>query len=184
MAQTKVSGSWSIRLYAMLVLAVVLGGWFLYDAAIKYPKGMEIYQSYQEQVEMGGEAAWVEYAEENNLPIEPPDEFTQGDITTQWVMFGVCGLLFIGVLVYLAMHHMRNAKSDDEGVRIGSQFIPYTAIEDIDKSQWEDKGIARIKYRKDNTEGSFTLDEWKYDGAKDVLADIESATGRSTATTV
>ena len=47
-----------------------------------------------------------------------------------------------------------------------SERVPIGAIQSVDTSRWETKGIAKLQYKTaDGEEGSITLDDFVYDRA-------------------
>ena len=51
------------------------------------------------------------------------------------------------------------------------------AVTKIDKSHWDDKGIAVVHYQADGRRGAITIDDYKYKGGQAVLKLIEQHTG-------
>jgi hypothetical protein len=45
----------------------------------------------------------------------------------------------------------------------GHPPIPFSAIRELDKRQWDRKGIAIVKYEVDGKTGSLTLDDFVYE---------------------
>ncbi len=184
---TKINKEWSVRLLLITVAFTGFGFYCLYDGKVGYPHKKMLYELTHTQDEQGN---WRELDEEVWKPkaigqgldpekISPKDfeEVTDGDITAQFIMAGICfpiGVLSIGWLLY---HGRRKPWVDEEGFKFTRVVVPLESIKHIDKDLWKSKGIAVLHYEGPTATGAFKLDDWKYKGADAVLEHIEQALG-------
>ena len=73
------------------------------------------------------------------------------------------GILFLIRMLYVSRGAVR--LKDDVITAPGHPAIPFTAIRELDKRQWDRKGIAVLKYDVDGRKGSLTLDDFVYEQA-------------------
>ena len=96
------------------------------------------------------------------------------DIRGQFIMAIIClplGLISGGFVV---RNYYRNFRADEEGLHgFGKDPIPYSAIDSIDRSKWENKGIAKLRVEDGGKMRKVVLDDWKFKGMNDILARIE-----------
>ena len=92
--------------------------WALYDGTVHYPELAERWQAY-EQVKLdhprGYMQEWPQVATQNGWPTEVPKKYGEGDIVTQFVLMGFCGmvglLLVIGAAVFGLLWRRAEAKT-------------------------------------------------------------------------
>lgn len=92
--------------------------WALYDGTVYYPDLAERWQAY-EQVKQDHPRSymqqWPQVAAQNGWPTEAPKEYGEGDIVTQFVLMGFCGmiglLLVISAVVFGLLWRRSEAKS-------------------------------------------------------------------------
>ncbi len=96
------------------------------------------------------------------------------DIRAQHFMAAVClpiGLLALGSL---ALSAKRCYSADEEGLHgFARAPIPYDAVQSVDWSRWQRKGIVKLTASANGTTRTFKLDGWKYRGMTDILKAVE-----------
>lgn len=109
-------------------------------------------------------AAWEAKAAENDWAAEPPEKLrTDGDIVGQYIMAGIAVIAGVWMLttVWLASGRWIELADDVVNTSWGQSF-PVASVTQIDKRQWRDKGIARVRYKHDGRAGKFVVDDYKY----------------------
>jgi hypothetical protein len=161
-----VANGYRNRLILITAGALLYAAWAYYDATVKYPKQIEIYETYQEiREEHGSEwnKVWAEKATEEGWP-EQPGERTRGDIGTQWILFGITfpiGALCLFTLIKWSRKYV--GADQTKLYASGGAEVPFDKITTIDASRWEAKGIARVRYDAGAGEQEIVIDDWKYE---------------------
>lgn len=102
------------------------------------------------------------------------DYHSPSDIGAQYFMAAVCCPLGLGALAFVGINARRKFRADDEGLHgFANKPIPYDAIESIDWSLWDRKGIARMTVAVDGSQRTLKLDAWKFKGMGDILEAVE-----------
>lgn len=163
---TKISGAWRNRMILLAFFVLAMGMWFLYDGFIEYPNRNVQYLEYQELVEEGRAHEW---------PGTPPDRFFRRD---ELIVQCVLGILLTGLGLGLAIRlvlHLRKKLWAENGVVHGpdGEEVPYAAVEGIDMRKWNSKGIAVLEYQENGEAKRLVVDDYKFTGAEDILAEIE-----------
>lgn len=109
-------------------------------------------------------AKWTELAEQNGWPPEPPTKpRSDGDIGMQFVMATACGLAALYFFWVIWKTTGRWFEIDNDQVRTsGGLEFAASSVTEIDKRQWEDKGIARLKFEDGRGARRFIVDNYKY----------------------
>jgi len=163
---------WFIRRMSLVILMCFgLGGWFLYDGHIGYPKAQEWHETWQEMKGTPeGMAEWREISRRNKVTIIndntlEPKTFTDEQIRNQSYYAIVCGVLGGMALVWLLVHFRRSIVVDDSGITLPSgRHVPYGAIRRLDTTRWKNKGLATLHYELDGEEKKGVIDGLKYGG--------------------
>ncbi len=96
------------------------------------------------------------------------------DIRAQHFMAAVCLPLGLLALGSLALSATRSHAADEEGLHgFARTPIPYDAIQSVDWSRWQRKGIAKLTAAADGSTRTFKLDEWKFRGMENILKAVE-----------
>lgn len=149
--------------YVIVALCIGMGGWFLYDGLVGYPKKnarikevKTLRDSAADEMERG------KYSAELTRLGEPHPE---GDLKNQKLIGGILPIVGLGLLGYW-LHKSRGEYRLENNVLSvpGHPPVPISAIQSVDTSKWDTKGIARIEYKTSSgDEGSITLDDFVYD---------------------
>ncbi|QDU33142.1 hypothetical protein KS4_11870 [Poriferisphaera corsica] len=166
------------------IIALVLLGfmaWCLNDGFFSYPQQKRIYDTYiqirypQGQGNLENEnylSDWRkridQFKAEDGIVIDSvtqPEEKTQMDINTQFVMAGITGLLGFAAAAYFISIGGAYVKADKETGLTTKKFesIAWDSITSVDISRWESKGIAVVHFDTPTSKGVVTLDDWKFD---------------------
>ncbi|MFP4143987.1 MAG: hypothetical protein ACLFV3_02485 [Phycisphaeraceae bacterium] len=174
-AKANMSKGYRWRLAAIGLMCFLFGLYFLYDGWIGYPgHNAAIQESIDAREQLREEHAdapdfgllWEQHARENDLLVDANEKQLKSplDITTQYI-FAVI-LIPIGLVFgwsWLAAGS-RWVAAEEEGLRTSSgEFVPWDAVQSIDRSRWKTKGIAVVHYEKGGRPGRLKLDDWKFD---------------------
>ena len=186
MATAKINLEYAVRMTLFSGIILFLGGWSLFDGAVRYPRQNVEYEQMCRDLDaqkLPGDAfaakkiqlmkakGWnVEHAATNaNQPLHGGV-----DIRTQYVFALLLlpwGLLVSGLL----LRNSRRRFSADAGGLLGflPETVPYAAIQSVDRRKWDSKGIACLKVTTTAGAAKLTLDDWKFRGMTDILAEID-----------
>ena len=146
----KINREFLLRHLFSLAVFVVLGGWFGFDAFVRYPRS---------------DARALYVSIEKSEPREGFDleAFKIQKTQTQRILAAVALLAAAGVGIHLLGIARFNFEFDDDGFTLGAKRFSYSEIKDVDTSRWEKKGILSI-----SGEGwRFHLDAWHHSGVKE-----------------
>ena len=160
------------RLAVVCVAFIILGLWFLYDAAIGWPRQQQMQQVYAQlraEHKHTWRNEWRDIAWDKGWPSDPPEEAEKQtvsdiDIALQWVVAAL--ILPVGIAAGVIVLRLgdRWISTDTQGVHTNSgQHVKWEDILWLDKSRWQKKGIAVVRYKDENGRTRrITLDDWKY----------------------
>ncbi|MFN3166353.1 MAG: hypothetical protein ACE37H_04730 [Phycisphaeraceae bacterium] len=160
-----VASGYRNRLILITLGALLYAAWAYYDATVKYPEQIEVYETYQdirEANESDWNKVWAEKIKETGWP-EQPKKRTQSDIGTQWILFGITFPIGALCLIMLIKWSRKYVGADRDTLYAnGGVEVPFDKISKIDASRWEAKGIARVRYDVGAGEKELVIDDWKY----------------------
>ena len=150
--------------------------WGLYDGLYTYPSKLRKSHEYEKlavQLESGeltederGQE-WIQITEENGWSLTKPDEAKniENGIKFQWVIFGVGLVLGIFFLIKYIRLLGTWVEGDDSKLSTSwGQTIHFKNIQQINKTKWAKKGIAKIEYAEENgASKQMVFDDFKYD---------------------
>ena len=173
------------RFYLRFVIigwaAIGFALWSLYDGAIKYPRQRERGLLFEKLMEEGKGEQWDEEATARGWPIDFPGEpKSEADITMQYAMAALAGT--IGALVLLGVWRSRGRwiEAGETGITSSwGQSFNYDQVLALDKRQWRNKGIARVKYDDGTRKRRFVIDDYKFKRKEtdDILYELEGRIG-------
>lgn len=176
-ASARINKEWGVRLGLIAALFIGGGCWFLYDGLVKYPKQREMYRLVYEMNDEGGAIKrpdWREKLEAAGYSTDiDPDKLSNKsdtDILTQRIIAGLCFPVGLLALFWLVLNSFRTLYADERGVQFGGSRMAFDEVDQIDKTRWDSKGIAVLRGRDGK---KLVLDDWKFRGAADVLAETE-----------
>lgn len=124
---------------------------------------------------------WGAVVQEKGWAAEPPEKLrSDGDIVGQYVMAAIVAIIGVWMLMTVWLASGRWIELRDGVIHTSSgQSFPLASVTQIDKRQWRDKGIARVRYDHDGRKGRFVVDDYKYDRkpTDEILARIEEVAG-------
>lgn len=179
-----ISKEWKQRMLLLILMCAGMGGWFLYDGLIAYPKNNVRAAAYfalrddlgEKSSEL--EPAWLALARERGWSESPPKKIYSPDsLRTQlWL-----GLAALGVAAGIAAHYFRSLSLTTR-LEDGKIFLPdgkkisLEQIRGVSKKRWKNKGIADLVYEPaPGRSARFILDDYKFIGAAEILAEVEKS---------
>lgn len=111
---------------------------------------------------------WLEYSKERGLASSPPEEhYTARKIHEQWIVFGICSVLFLFAAFILLRTLGRSISVDAEAVTTQQgKRVPYADLKKLDLRKWDTKGLAFIDYDGASGKGKIRIDGLTYGGFK------------------
>lgn len=124
---------------------------------------------------------WEEVAAEEGWSEELPEKVrTDDDIFMQFVMAIPCAIAGAWMLLTVVLSNGRWIELRDGAIHTSwGQTFPLSSVTQIDKRQWRDKGIARVKYNHEGKAGKFVVDDYKFHRktTDQILLEIEQSVG-------
>ena len=157
--------SYRWRRYIMVLLLIGGGLWFLYDGYVGWPahnRRLDEAEQMRNQAEAAHDQA--KYDAVSHQISRMHARYSNSSLFLQKLLgysLPPLGILFLVRMLYASRGAIR--LKDDVITAPGHPAIPFTAIRELDKRQWDRKGIATVKYDADGRTGSLTLDDFVYD---------------------
>jgi hypothetical protein len=161
------------RFLWMAIGCAAAGAWFLFDGAVAYPRELDRCKAFwqstdnpQEPWEPIDDDQWWEIAKTNGWSSEKPDvkpDEQEDKIGTQF-FYGIAStLLAIPFLLKWYLARGTWIEGDENGITSSrGQSFQFEQVESINKQKWEDKGIAKVRYREDGSVRRFVIDDFKF----------------------
>lgn len=170
-----VSTTWLRRQSLITLFTLALGLWFFYDGKVGFPKKNERFLARQEF--KGSDDDWAEYAKSRGWPKRTPERlYKKADIAMQYVLGTISftgGLLALRLLLK-GRNASVSSDSDAYYAENGTR-VPFESISAIDKRKWDSKGIAVVTYTVEGRKKKAIIDDYKFAGADQILAQAEAA---------
>ena len=143
----KINREFLLRHVFSLAVFVVLGGWFGFDAFVRYPRS---------------DARALYVSIEKSEPGEKVDlESFKAQKVQTLLAASLVGLHLLCVARF-------RFEFDESGFSLGDRRFSYSDIKDIDKSKWEKKGVLTV-----SGDGfKICLDAWHHIGVKEFYAKL------------
>jgi hypothetical protein len=177
-----ISKEWKQRMLIICAAMAGMGGWFLFDGSVAYPRNNVKATAYFELQDKYGKetpelkAAWEELRKEKTWNEKIPKKiYTEGDIRTQWILGGLTVLGAVGVFVYFLKCLPTTTRLENGVITLpnGTQ-IPIDQVSAVSRKRWENKGIADLVWEPEPGKYiRFVLDDYKYIGAATILEEVE-----------
>ncbi|MEM1353525.1 MAG: hypothetical protein AAGC44_02310 [Planctomycetota bacterium] len=164
--QASIASGYRWRLIIIALGCLGWASWCVKDATVTYPEQIERREFFVAYQDANPEWAttWPETAASKGWPIEEPTDRSQGDILTQWLMFGLTAPIGLYCLSLVLIWQGRYLGSDEEAIYShGNRKAKWDQITRIDASRWEIKGIARVYYDDGSGERQILVDDWKFE---------------------
>lgn len=174
--RASLSKTWFRRQILITLFCFGVGLWFFYDGRFGFPQKNERFLAHKE-FENQNRSDWEQYAKSRGWPKRPPERlYKKVDIVVQYA-FGVAltigGIAALGLLI---VSKNRTVSSDAEAYYAeNGQRVAFDAIRSIDKSKWDSKGIAVLIYQDGRREAKAVIDDYKFEGAEQILLQAEAA---------
>jgi len=176
------SKEWKQRMLIVILATAGLGGWFLFDGLIAYPKSNERSAAYSQLQEKHGEdtpafeEAWRAAAKENGwVEKKPKPIYEPGEIQTQILLATLTWLGTAACLFNFLRSLPTTTRLDGEILTLpDGRKIDIGTIRAVSKRRWESKSIADLIYEPaPGKPKRFVLDDYKYIGVAKILEQIE-----------
>jgi len=149
--------------YLICALCVFMGAWFLYDGMVGYPaKNKKV-----DDVAAKRDAATdpTEIATYSAELTKLGEKHPEGDLKNQKIIGSILPFVGFALLGYWLYKSRGEYRLENDVLTVpGHPPIPINAVQAIDTSSWEKKGIAQVNY---NTaaghQGKITLDDFVYE---------------------
>lgn len=179
-----ISKEWKQRMKILSLALVAMGGWFLFDGAVGYPKHNVKAGVYEELVAKYGKdtpevaKAWAAAAAERKwAPDKPKASYNADQIRTQFILGFVVWLGAAACLFHYFKSLPLTTRLDGDVITLpDGRKIALDKIRALSKKRWENKGIADLAY--EAAQGKITkfiLDDYKYIGAAQILEAAEKS---------
>lgn len=144
------------RHFFALAVFLLMSGWFGYDAFVRYPatSAHDLYVS----IEGSEPSAGVDLA-----------DFKAQKVSIQYVLTALTFLAGASVGLHLLLLARFSFSFDEDGFTRAGVKRPYSAIETVDTTAWERKGILVISGKS----WKIKLDSWHHAGVKDFYEKIQ-----------
>lgn len=177
-----ISKEWKQRMQILSLVVAGVGGWFMYDGLIGYPKNNVRAAVYEELVSQHGkegpglQKAWADAAKQRNWADDKPkSSYSAGDMRTQLIL-GLAAWLGAGACLfhYFKSLPLTTRLEDGKLILPDGKEIALTQIRSVSKKRWENKGIADLVYEAaPGKMKRFILDDYKFIGAAEILEVVE-----------
>jgi len=175
----KLSKTWKNRQLMIAGFLAAFALWFIYDGAIGWPAKNEQHAAHEKMKEEGRVAEWPDYSRKQGWPLKPPDHAYDADQIRQ--QFYLAGFALAGSGVALALLVVclpRTMRADDDAAYSPKGLrVPFSNVTAVDKKKWDSKGIAIAHYRENGDSKKLVIDDYKYQGADEILKRIEEHLG-------
>jgi len=177
-----ISKEWKQRMLLLILMCAGMGGWFLYDGLISYPKNnvrAEAYFALRDDLGEKSpklESAWLALARERGWRESPPKKIHSADSLRTQLWLGLAALF---VAAIIGAHYFRSLSlttrlEDGSIILPNGKKIPIDKIRGVSKKRWKNKGIADLVYEPQPGQSArFILDDYKFIGAAEILAEVE-----------
>lgn len=180
--QARVSPWWVGKWTVIGLVLIAFGGWCLYDALIAYPAHNRKVAAFMHHMQSEAlQEQWPEYARAHGWSPRKPhpaEPYSTWDIRTQWIYLAIAWPVGFLALAGAGLSYNRKITADEQGVTgPRGRFAAYEQIVRVDKTRWDRKGVALLRYRVEEDARSIRFNDWKYENAEPVLDLIEQRVG-------
>ncbi len=167
MLRADVQASFFRRYLWIAVACVGCIGWCVFDIQVTYPGKLvivEAYESLPDTIERGG--TWIQLAEENGWSTDTPTKSSleiNGQVINQYIMIVISGVVgVVMLLMWFSSRHLWIEGDETQFNNSRGKTVFLDELQSIDVSQWEEKGIAVLRFSGDKGNGKFVLDSFKF----------------------
>jgi hypothetical protein len=159
--------------------------WALYDGFIKYPLAQERALVFEKLLDEDRGDDWDAEATKRGWSTTPPakskpEEEYEVDVKMQFWMAGLAAL--VGFFPLLAVFRSRGRwiELNKQGLNSSwGQTVALDQVTSLEKRQWRNKGIAKLRYEENGRQRTFVIDDFKFkrEPTDQILAEIEKRIG-------
>ena len=177
-----ISKEWKQRMLLLMLMCAGMGGWFLYDGLLAYPKNnVRAVEYFALRDEMGEkspdlEPAWLALARDRGWRESPPKKIYSADSLRTQIRLGLAALFGAGAIgvYYFRSLSLTTRLENDTIILPNGKPIPLSTIRSVSKKRWKNKGIADLVYEpRPGQSARFVLDDYKFIGAAEILTEVE-----------
>ncbi len=157
MVKLRLNREFLLRHTFSLLVFLALGGWFAFDASVRYPRtdARELYMTIEKSA--------------------PPDgfdlkSFKEQKMRTQLILALVTLVAATGIGLHLLSVSRLAFSFDDDSFEYGTVKYSYSDVSKVDVSKWSSKGILSF-YARDK---KIALDAWHHSGVKEFYEKLNS----------
>jgi hypothetical protein len=174
-------GRFYLRFLIIGLAAMGFACWALYDGFIKYPLAQERALVFEKLIEEGRGDDWDEEAIQRGWSTTPPaaskpEEEYEVDVKMQFWMAGGAALVGLFPLLAVFMSRGRWIELDNNTLTSSwGQTVTTGQVTALEKRQWRNKGIAKLRYDDNGRKKTFVIDDFKFKRTPtdQILAEIE-----------
>lgn len=176
-AEARTSSVWRKQKLFVSLFFLAFAGYFFLDGFYTWPFENRRFEAHAVHQKEGRLAEWPAYAKSQNWNAKPPEKLhSRDDILGQFLFGGLMTLIGGILLVYWATQKGRVLRSDEEAVYTpAGTRVPFEAITGIGLKNWDSKGLAKVRYKLNERQGEFVVDDYKFEAGptRQIMAEIE-----------
>jgi hypothetical protein len=159
--------------------------WALYDGFIAYPLAQERAVVFEKLLDEGRGDDWDAEAIGRGWSTSPPEkskteEEFEIDVKMQFWMAGLAGVVGFFPLLAVFLSRGRWIELGENGLTSSwGQSVEFGQVESLEKRQWRNKGIAKLRYIDGGKKRTFVIDDFKFkrEPTDQILAELENRIG-------
>lgn len=174
-------GRFYLRFLIIGLAAFGFAGWALYDGFIKYPLAQKRALVFEKLIEEKRGDEWDAEATKRGWSTTPPaaskpEEEYEVDVKMQFWMAG--GAAIVGFFPLLSVFMSRGRWIEFSKNTLTSswgQSVNMDQVTGLEKRQWRNKGVAKLRYNDNGRTKTFVIDDFKFkrEPTDQILAEIE-----------
>lgn len=174
-------GRFYLRFLIIGLAAFGFAGWALYDGFIGYPHAQERALVFEKLIEEKRGDEWDAEATKRGWSTTPPaaskpEEEFEVDVKMQFWMAGLAAI--VGFFPLLSVFRSRGRWIEFSKNTLTSswgQTVNMDQVTGLEKRQWRNKGIAKLRYNDNGRTKTFVIDDFKFkrEPTDKILAEIE-----------
>ena len=167
MLRADVQASFFRRYLWIAVACVGCIGWCVFDIQVTYPGKLVIVEAYESLPDtLKREGTWIQLAEEKGWSTDTPAKSSseiKGQVLNQYIMIVISGVVgFVMLLTWILSRRLWIEGDETQFSNSRGKTVFLDELQSIDVSQWEEKGIAVLRFNGDKGRGRFVLDSFKF----------------------
>lgn len=167
MLRADVQASFFRRYLWIAVACVGCIGWCVFDIQVTYPGKLVIVEAYESLPDtLEREGTWIQLAEEKGWSTDTPAKSSseiKGQVLNQYIMIVISGVVgFVMLLTWILSRRLWIEGDETQFSNSRGKTVFLDELQSIDVNQWEEKGIAVLRFNGDKGRGRFVLDSFKF----------------------